>query len=176
MAFTRFHDDEARIDKQNQQMTDPGRWILDVPGWGSTPQYMADPQMRIQTWGANLMTNSLDIDSELRGYNRPISKDCLGKDEYTNRSPLNSQSISYPVNNSLFVSESRTTLPAWTFRDAVQPRWAFLPLNPQENTCLSFQNNISTRILEKDYFVPTVPVPSIDRATIFPGPNTNNNM
>ena len=27
-----------------------------------------------------------------------------------------------------------------------------LPLNPQENTCLPFLNNLSTRILEKDYY------------------------
>ena len=152
MAFTRFHDDEGRIDKQNQQMTDPGRWILDVPGWGTTPQYMADPQMRIQTWGANLMTNSLDIESELRGYTRPISRDCLGKDEYTRTSNLaGCYPISYPINNTMHVSESRTTLPAWTFRDAVQPRWAYLPLNPQENTCFPFQNNFFVLLNEQGF-------------------------
>jgi hypothetical protein len=29
----------------------------------------------------------------------------------------------------------------------------YLPQDPQENTCFPFENNISTRILEKDYFV-----------------------
>ena len=27
MAFTRFHDDPARIKKQLQESTDPGRWL-----------------------------------------------------------------------------------------------------------------------------------------------------
>ena len=51
MAFTRFHDDPCRVAKQLQQSTDQGRWILNVPGNGDKPSYMADPQVRIQTWG-----------------------------------------------------------------------------------------------------------------------------
>ena len=31
MAFTRFHDDEARIIKQLQQQTDQDLWYLDTP-------------------------------------------------------------------------------------------------------------------------------------------------
>ena len=84
MAFTRFRDDPARISKQLQQSTDPGRWILNVPGNGDTPSYMADPQVRIQTWGANLMTNSVLLEGELRGVGRLLNRDCLGKDQYTN--------------------------------------------------------------------------------------------
>ena len=83
MAFTRFHDDPCRIKKQLQQSTDPGRWILNVPGYGDKPQYMADPHVRIQTWGGNLMTNSVELESSLKGINKPLSRDCLGKDEYT---------------------------------------------------------------------------------------------
>ena len=82
MSFTRFHDDPCRVAKQLQQSTDPGRWILNVPGNGDKPEYMADPQIRIQTWGGNLMTNCVDLESELRGVNRRANKDCLGKDEY----------------------------------------------------------------------------------------------
>ena len=171
MAFTRFYDDPCRIEKQLQQSTDPGRWVLDVPGWGARPDYMEDSQVRIQTWGGNLMTNPLDIDSELRGYTQKPGRDCLGKDEYTRRA-LNTEKVSYPTNKQLNVSESRTILPAWTFRDAVQPRWAILPMNPQENTCLSFQNNINTRLLEKDYFVPRVHVPIIRKDDVLPNTAT----
>ena len=32
MAFTRFHDDKCRVEKQLQEMTDQGRYMLDVPG------------------------------------------------------------------------------------------------------------------------------------------------
>jgi len=156
MAFTRFHDDPCRIKKQLQQSTDPGRWILNVPGYGDKPMYMADPQIRIQGWGGNLMTNSIEIESSLKGYNKPISKDCLGKDEYT-KFNVNSQPIHYPTNTTMYTEESRTIMPAWTARDLEQVDWYYLPLNPQENTCFTFQNNISTRILEKDYFVSKIP-------------------
>jgi hypothetical protein len=43
-------------------------------------------------------------------------------------------------------------MPAWTARDLEQVDWYTLPLDPQENTSLPFQSNVSTRILEKDYF------------------------
>jgi hypothetical protein len=156
MAFTRDFDDDCRIEKNLQQSTDQGRWILNVPGNGSNPAYMADPHIRIQTWGGNLMTNCVNLESELRGYNKPIGHDCLGKDEYK-RFNVSTQAIQYPTNHALSTEESRAIMPAWTARDSVEPRWAYLPLNPQENTCFPFQNNLSTRILEKEYFVPKIP-------------------
>ena len=156
MAFTRFHDDPCRIEKQLQQSTDQGRWILNVPGNGSTPDYMADPHIRIQTWGGNLMSNSVNLESELRGYTKPLSRDCLAKDEYK-KFNVPTERISYPTNKSMYTEESRAIMPAWTARDLEQVNWYYLPLNPQENTCFPFQNNLSTRILEKEYFVPQMP-------------------
>ena len=67
MAFTRFKYDDSRTKKSLQQSTDPGRWILNVPGNGSSPFYMNDPQIRIQKWGANLRTNTINLESELKG-------------------------------------------------------------------------------------------------------------
>ena len=43
-------------------------------------------------------------------------------------------------------------MPAWTARDLEQVDWYYPPLNPQENVCLPFQNNLNTRILEKNCF------------------------
>ena len=40
---------------------------------------------------------------------------------------------------------------------AEQVDWYYPPLNPQENTCIPFLNNLNTRILEKDYFIAKVP-------------------
>ena len=156
MAFTRFHDDPCRIRKQLQQSTDPGRWILNVPGNGDKPEYMADPQIRIQGWGGNLMTNSINLESDLKGINRKLNKDCLGKNEYTKYN-VNTERIQYPINTCLYTEESRTIMPAWTARDLEQVDWYTLPLNPQENTCIPFETNLSTRILEKDYFSAKIP-------------------
>ena len=157
MAFTRFHDDESRIMKQLQQSTGPGRWILNVPGNGATPSYMADPQIRIQTWGGNLMTNSVNLESELFGMTRKLNHDCLAKNIFTDpKNQVETQPISYPTCKDLTTGQSRVTNPAWMYRDLEQVDWYKLPLNPQENTCMPFQNNLSTRILEKDYFVQTI--------------------
>ena len=157
MAFTRFHDDDARIMKQLQQSTGPGRWILNVPGNGDKPAYIADPQIRIQTWGGNLMTNSINLESELFGLTRRINNDCLGENLYTSpKNQVETQKIQYPTNKTLTTGQSRVTNPAWMYRDLEQVDWYTLPLNPQENTCTPFQSNLSTRILEKDYFVQKV--------------------
>ena len=152
MACTRFFYDDCRTKKSLQQATDPGRWILNVPGNGADLPYIEDPQIIIQKWGANLRTNSTNLESELMGINRRyIGRDCLGKDEYT-QYVVPSQPIQYPTCNNLFTEQSRAIMPAWTARDLEQVDWYTLPLNPQENTCMPFINNLSTRILEKDYF------------------------
>lgn len=154
MASTRFNSDPCRIVKKLQQMTDPGRWVLNVPGNGDKPAFVEDPYIRIQGWGANLMTNSINLESELKGVNRPLNKDCLGVDNYLNpQFNFPTQQIQYPSNTALSTEQSRATTPAWTFRDLEQVDWWTLPFNPQENTCIPFQNNLSTRIIEKDYFV-----------------------
>ena len=153
MAFTRFNYDDSRTKKQLQQSTDPGRWILNVPGNGSNPCFMEDPQIIIQKWGANLRTNTVDLESDLLGVNRDLNRDCLGKNNYENYNVPN-EKIQYPTCKDLYTEQSRTTNPAWWYRDLEQNDLYYPQLNPQENTCLPFQNNLSTRILEKDYFTP----------------------
>ena len=153
MACTRFFYDDCRTKKQLQQSTDPGRWILNVPGNGANPCYIEDPQIIIQKWGANLRTNTINLESELMGVNKPLSRDCLGKDNYTSYNVPN-QAIEYPVCNNTFTEESRATNPAWWYRDLEQVDWGYPPINPQINTCLPFQNNLSTRILVRDDFTP----------------------
>ena len=41
MAFTRFNYDESRTKKLLQECTDPGRYILNVPGPGSSLDYVS---------------------------------------------------------------------------------------------------------------------------------------
>ena len=151
MASTRFKYDDARIKKQLQQSTDPGRWILNVPGNGSDVCFVEDPQIILQKWGANLRTNTVNLESDLRGVNRHVSRDCLGKDNFRHFSVPN-EAVAFPLCSNNFTDQSRATHPAWWYRDLEQPNNDFPPLNPQVNTCLPFHNNLSTRILEKDSF------------------------
>ena len=127
--------------------------MLNVPGNGSNPCYIEDPQIIIQKWGANLRTNTVNLESDLLGVNRQIGRDCLGKDNYKSYNVPN-EPIQYPTCKNQFTEESRAIAPAWMIRDKEQVDWYYPPLNPQENTCMSFSNNLNTRILEKDYFTP----------------------
>jgi hypothetical protein len=153
MAFTRFHDDPCRIIKQLQQQTDQGRWIIDVPGNGTKPCFMLDPQIIPQKWGANLWTHSTDIQSSLLGIDKTLNRDCLDQNKYKTQT-IYSSPIDYPVCDTFLTTEqSRVTMPAWTFRDLPQNHAYILPDNPQTHTEMPFGNYASTRILEKDNFV-----------------------
>ena len=158
MAFTRFHDDPCRINKQLQESTGLGRYMLNVPGNGSKPLYMDDPFIRMQKWGGNLWTHSIDIQSSLLGIDRQLNRDCLrvdknGKDvDKYKRQTVYASPIDYPVCDTLTTEQSRAIMPAWTARDLQQNHAYILPNNPQLNTEMPFQNYKSSRILEKDSF------------------------
>ena len=79
MSFTRFHDDPARIEKQLQESTEQGEYMLNVPGNGPKPCYIEDPYIRMQKWGANLQTNSVQLECELKGMTRMYSRDHIEK-------------------------------------------------------------------------------------------------
>jgi hypothetical protein len=53
--------------------------------------------------------------------------------------------------------ESRATHPAWQYRALPQNREYPLFFDPQENTCMQFHNNLNTRLLERDNFIPKIP-------------------
>ena len=77
MAFTRFNNDHSRTRKLLQESTGPGRYMIDVPGNGPNPCFMEDPFIRLQKWGANLQTDTINIESELLGINRRNCRDCI---------------------------------------------------------------------------------------------------
>jgi hypothetical protein len=160
MAFTRFHDDPCRINKQLQESTGLGRYMLNVPGNGSKPLYMDDPFIRMQKWGGNLMTNTVNLESDLFGLSRIMNRDDIKANDYKLNS-VKSDKQTY-TSATPYTDQSRATHPAWEFRDLEQTNWSILPLDPQQNTCFTFQNNLSTRILEKDVFVAKAPRQLID--------------
>jgi hypothetical protein len=82
MAFTRFHDDPCRITKQLQESTGLGRYMLNVPGNGDKPLYMEDPHIRMQKWGGNLLTNTINIESDLMGLTRNSNRDEISENNY----------------------------------------------------------------------------------------------
>ena len=62
----------------------------------------------------------------------------------------------YPTAKSFITNQSRATHPAWEYRGLEQNHLYPLLRDPQENTCMHFHNNLNTRLLERDNFVPTI--------------------
>jgi hypothetical protein len=156
MAFTRFHDDPNRIKKQLEESSYAGRYFLDTPGQGIDLPFIEDPQIRMQGWGANLRTNTVNLESDLIGLTRPLNRDLVDFNDYK-MNAVSSSTVTYRDADP-FVQESRATHPAWMFRDIDRPRWENPLLNPLNGLEKQFAENVSTRILEKDYFVPKVPI------------------
>ena len=150
MAFTRFHDDPCRIAKQLQESTDQGSYYLNVPGNGNAPEYFNDTHIQLQKWGGNLNLNPINLESDLRGLTRKLTRDHVSKNSH-NTNKINQEVKTYPINNT-GTNQSRASHPAWMFRDLKQMRYDILFLDPQENVCYPFENNLNTSLLEKDYF------------------------
>lgn len=155
MSFTRFHDDPVRIKYGLEISTYSGRYALDTPGPGVNLPYLEDSQIRMQKWGANLMTNPINIESDLRGLTRKLNRDHIELNNYANNAVETSKNTYEKVQP--FVDESRASHPAWMYRDLEQTRWEVPFINPLVNVEKKFHDNIQTRILEKDFYVPIIP-------------------
>ena len=154
MSLTSIKNSQCRIEKDLQISTNTGRYQLNVPGPGSSACFQENPFIRMQKWGANNVTNSVNLESDLKGLTRNLNNDCVPF-QYENHIPSTK-----PINFnscSVMTEQSRAIMPAWTARDLEQTNFYILPLNPQENVCFPFENNLSTRILEKDYYEPNYP-------------------
>ena len=124
--------------------------------------------MRLQKHGGNLRTNTVQIENDLFGITKPLNKDC-DKYNYKNFEPTNAP-VMYAMSNP-YTQQSRATHPAWLYKDLQQNNMSYLPLNPQENVCFRFQNNLSTRIIEKDNFKPTMPCVKVAQHGDLPNSN-----
>lgn len=156
---TRFNYDYARTKKALEQSTFEGRYMLNTPGPGVQLPFQEDAQIRMQTWGANMMQDSINVESDLRGLTRRLNRDNVEENVYNGpaaapQAPLMSFPSAEP-----FISESRATHPAFLYRTAENLRWEEPIHNPQLNLEKGFHDNIQTRILEKDFYVPHMPTP-----------------
>jgi hypothetical protein len=158
MSFTRFHDDPNRILMHVEDSTYSGDYYLNMPGPGVNLPFFEEPQVRMQTWGANLRDNAINLESDLFGITRRLNRHEVDVHEYQKTSVHAPEK--YYGSSQPFVEESRASHPAWMYKDLEHSRWEHPFLNPQNNIELKFPSNVQTRILEKDNFSPTIPVVS----------------
>ena len=114
---------------------------------------MESPHIRLQKFGANNRTNTINIESDLLGMTRNLTRDHVNLNSYTRHSQ-HSRQVGYKSSNGLDTDQSRSTHPAWEYRDKSQQRFDYLFENPQNNTQIPFINNLDTRNLEKDNYKP----------------------
>ena len=144
MSFTRFHYDDERTKKNLQQATGASRYILNTPGPGNNVGFMKDPFIRLQKWGGNLRKNNngpIEIHSYLTG----LKKNIKNKKYY------------FSEDNKTITNQSRTTNPAWLYKDLEQNHRYFLLNDPQKHAEINFKHNVNTRLVERDNFIPTLP-------------------
>lgn len=166
MSFTRFRDDPARIHKSVEESTFSGRYFLETPGNGVDMPLQLDPQLRLQGWGANMHSNAINLESDFRGLTRKLNHDLVIENSY-NANRAETVDFVYPTANPI-VDESRTTHPAFLYRDLEQTRWEYPWINPQDNVERVFPWNLQTRILEKDNYKPKMPsVLNVERTDFY---------
>ena len=159
MSFTRFHDDPHRIRQHTEDSSYVGKYYLNTPSQGSHMPFFEDPQIRLQRWGANMMFNGMNIESDLRGLTRKLNHDSIQNNEYNNMACSQGR-VSYSGSRDfLTVDETRSSNPAWLLRGIEIPRWEEPIINPQANVEKRFIDNVQTRIVEKDSFQPTYSIP-----------------
>ncbi len=160
MAFTRFNYDKDRYERTLHESTGSGRYHLNVPGPAHTHTVFDDPQIRLQKFAGNGRTvglgHPIDIDNDLSGRTRKLSKYCTNK-EFPFKGVQNSVQTYYKKEKKPVTDQSRVTHPSHLYRDLEQNHKHPLHFDPQANTCLRFQNNLNTRLLERDNYRPKLP-------------------
>ena len=159
MANTRFNYDKCRTLKILQESTGPGRYSLNKPGPGCNPCFVEDPHIRLQQIGPNLRNvqngSFTDINSDLKGLTRHASKDCYDYKSYA----VKSTKRNFPDCKVDYTDESRTTHPAWMYRDLEQSRRHPLVFDPQANTVMPVPMYVNSTNIARDHFVARKPCP-----------------
>lgn len=153
MALTSIRNEPCRIKKELQQMTDIGRYRLTEPGPGSNVGFCADPNIRLQKWGANLRTNTINTESDLLGLTRTLNQDNISLNNYQDMRVTN-EKLNYEVIEGN-TQETRTENPAWNLLDQTNNRWGHFvnsdDINHMHNTSLLYTET-SSRLDQKNNY------------------------
>jgi hypothetical protein len=155
--------------------TGPGRYQLDAPPQYCNACFAPEPTIHQQKWGASHNANYIktDVESDLLNITRPTTKaQCNQYGPNTNK--INKSQTVAPKECSFPQTHSRLVDPPCTLRSSGWNRFEWLCENPQEGAMMPFDNNITTRLQQKDQFRPCIPTP-IQSQSILPAPNAFDN-
>tara|TARA_B100001093_G_C26446060_1_gene850244 strand:+ start:12 stop:695 length:684 start_codon:yes stop_codon:yes gene_type:complete len=193
MSFTNSNYDKEAYKQSLNRSVGPGIYRLNEPSISCEPCYPYPPTVRLQRGGDSIRKDMflIDVDSELSGITRKLSKDT--SKQYIPTCPDNACTSGevcgqgvigeckdrkpgerYEDNNlkhyrDCFIpaEHSRISNPSCNLRGTGWNRWEWLCKNPQERIEIPFDFNISNRILSKDNHRPCIPNP-IDHEPLMP--------
>ena len=149
MTSTRIFNDKVRVEKQLQEMTDQGRYTMNVPGNGLLVPFIEDPYVRLDKWGANFATNYIEIDNNLKNLDRNLNPDYL---EYNKYKEIKPDEPKYP-NKSFNIDSTFISEPKWDLRSVENNRIFNVVDEKHKNIYrIPFNNNLGTGIYEKDIY------------------------
>lgn len=82
--FSRTKDTIKKINYDVNSLTYSNDYVFETPGNGSNPYYIKDSHIRLQKWGGNMRTNSINIENDLMGKTRNFNRDNLYLNNYKN--------------------------------------------------------------------------------------------
>lgn len=145
-----FNNEPVRQQKRLQESVSAAEYYTNVPGPGNDLPFMQDPHIRLQGWSANLMMDTVNLESDLLGLTKMAPN---GDVEEYSKHRVPPQRVHYPVKKP-FVEQTRATAPAWIHResDVSNRYWSYPILNPLNAVEEPrFLHSVETRILAKDY-------------------------
>lgn len=164
MSFSRLPYDTCSYKHQLAESIGSGEYQISTPN-KCDPCFVPSPSIRLQRFGDSLCPSLVDVDSELMGLTRKATKDpCLhyAPQETPYCTPTHLREC-----NDLDSENSRLSNPPCTMRCRGWNRWEWLCKNPQDNALITFDWNVSNRIVVKDNHRPHIEKP-LDQTLALP--------
>lgn len=193
MSFNRINYDDGAYKQLLNQSIGPSSYLLGTPNnldANCEGCYPYSPDIRLQSQGDSLLKDTflVDVDSELSGLNRKLSKDplkdyipccpnslCKGglpcgggvleecafcsQNDGKRGSRANDSNLKH-FKDCMFVTEpTRLSNGPCTLRGTGWNRFEWLCNDPQERVTIPFDWNIDTKVIQKDNHRPCIPTP-----------------
>ena len=84
--FTRTKDMRSRINFDLDVLSQNNNYIFGQPGTGPNPEYISNPEIRLEKWGGNLRTNAINLEHDLFGQTRKLNRDDVKLNNYVTKS------------------------------------------------------------------------------------------
>ena len=180
MSFTNLKYDGCQQAQQVRESIGPGHYMINTPNNNPDckPCFYTDPKIRLQrvplrTGETQPASNNIkvDVESEMFGITRNATKCPTAQYLPQSSDEINSLLYTNQLAESchLHTEDSRLNNPPATLRGTGIDRFEWLCKDPQQNTEISFDYVINTRILSKDTHRPYIQQP-MDQSMFQPTP------